>query len=95
MTKAQIRPELIEIEEELIRYDNLKDNLKSIRNAYRNLAKLEYKRAEKFKTHTENSIDKGNQYMNIANSITRLLNGENIKDILNTINIPLKYLEEG
>ena len=97
MTNSRIRPELLEIEKEVIKYDELKDNLKRIRDAYSNLGKLEHKRAEKFYTKSEernNCIDRGNLYMNFANSTTRLLNGENIKDILNSINIPLKYLEE-
>ena len=97
MSNGRIRQELLKIEEEIVKYDELKDNLKSIRNAYSNLSKLEHKRVEKFHPKNEarnNCIDRGNLYMNFANSITRLLNGENIKDILNSINIPLKYLEE-
>ena len=97
MSNTKIRPGLLEIEKEIIEYDKLKDNLKSIRNAYSNLGKLEHKRAEKFHPNSEarhSCIDKGNQYINFANSITRLLNGENIKGILDSINIPLKYLKE-
>ena len=97
MSNSRIRQELLEIEKEIVKYDELKDNLKSIRNAYSNLGKLEHKRVEKFHPKNEarnNCIDRGNLYINFANSITRLLNGENIKDILNSINIPLKYLEE-
>lgn len=97
MSKTKIKSELLEIEKEIIKYDKLKDNLKSIKNAYSNLGKLEHKRAEKFHPNSESRhscIDKGNQYMHFANSITRLLNGENIKDILNSINISLKYLKE-
>lgn len=97
MSDTKIRPGLLEIEEELIRYDNLRDNLKSMINAYRNLAKLEHRRAEKFHSNSQaryDCIDAGNQYMNFANSITRLLNEDDIKDILKSINFPLKYLEE-
>ena len=82
---------------EIIKYDELKDNLKRIRNAYSNLGKLEHKRAEKFNPDSvarHNCIDRGNEYINFANSITNLLNGENIENILEYINIPLKYLEE-
>ena len=53
MSNGRIRQELLKIEEEIVKYDELKDNLKSIRNAYSNLSKLEHKRVEKFHPKNE------------------------------------------
>lgn len=91
------RQELQIIEDELNNYDKLKENLIKIQTAYVNLAKLEHKKADKLKDESmfkQNHIDLGNNYMEFANIIVNLLNGDKIESILNYINIPLKYLQK-
>lgn len=91
------RQEFQIIEDELNNYDKLKENLIKIKNAYVNLAKLEHKKADKLRDESmfkQNHIDLGNNYMEFANIIVNLLNGDKIESILKYINIPLKYLEK-
>lgn len=91
------RQELQIIEDELNDYDKLKENLIKIRSAYSNLADLEHKKADKLRGNsifTQNHIDIGNKYREFSNVLVNLLNGNEIEDILNFINIPLKHLEK-
>lgn len=91
------RQEIQIIEDELNNYDKLKENLIKVQTAYVNLAKLEHKKADKLRDENifkQSHIDLGNNYMEFANVIVNLLNGDKIESILNYINIPLKYLQK-
>ena len=94
---SNAREKLNVIEKELSDYEILKNNLKELRNAYSNLGKAFHKKAGNtiYDLQLKDEyITKGNLNMNFANSITRLLNGENIENILTFIKVPQKYLKE-
>lgn len=91
------RKEIEIIENELNDYEQLKNNLMKIRKAYSNLGHLEHKKADKLNDKNifkHNHIDLGNTYIEFANTIIRLLNGDKIEDILYFISNHLKYLKE-
>ena len=78
------------------------DSFKKIRDDYSNLSELSHKVSKKYLSSGLNGMwdvghyynNQGNLYCDFANAITRIINGDKLEDIRESINIPLPYLEK-
>lgn len=91
-----IKRDLEKIQSELEINEMLVDKIKHLYKAYYQLAELNYKKGEQLLKENnsmgEHYISEGNNYNGFGSVLVRLLNGDSLNDILEFVNIPLKYL---